>query len=404
MDSWNNALPIMPENLQPLTDDIRRWARELGFTRLGITDVDLAASETRLKEWLERGFAGEMEWMHRHGTRRSHPPELVPGTVRVISVAMDYLPESQQAMWRALDRMDTGYISRYALGQGLSQGDAKRLATLARPDPRGRGRIRLPAPSVTVPRSWEKPLAEKAGLGWIGKHTNLLSRDAGSWFFLGELYVNLPLPVDEPVSAHCGSCTACIDICPTRAIVAPWVLDARRCISYLTIELPGAIPEEFRTAIGNRVFGCDDCQLVCPWNRYARVTAETDFLARHPLHDRGLGELFSWDETTFLEPDRGIRHSTHRIHSLAAEHCRSAWQCAAQRFRDLHAAAPGSPSLVTGSRTRPLALERIRSAQTRPSRPASSRATRDAVAVLLFQTSTVNPASNCSRRACACAR
>ena len=294
----------MPENLQPLTDDIRRWARELGFTRLGITDVDLTAAETRLKEWLERGFAGEMEWMHRHGTRRSRPPELVPGTVRVISVAMDYLPESQQAMCRALDRMDTGYISRYALGRDYHKVMRKRLATLA-------GRIREAAgefgyrPFCDSAPVLEKPLAEKAGLGWIGKHTNLLSRDAGSWFFLGELYVNLPLPVDEPVSAHCGSCTACIDICPTRAIVAPWVLDARRCISYLTIELPGAIPEEFRPAIGNRVFGCDDCQLVCPWNRYARVTAETDFLARHPLHDRGLSELFSWDEATFLNRTEG---------------------------------------------------------------------------------------------------
>lgn len=294
----------MPHQLEPLVNDIRRWAHELGFTRVGIADTELTLTEERLARWIDRGYAGEMHWIARHGTRRTRPAELVTDTVRVISVAMDYLPEDQSACDAALARSDIGYVSRYALGRDYHKVIRGRLTRLAR-------RIREAAgefgyrPFCDSAPVMEKPLAAKAGLGWMGKHTNLLSRDAGSWFFLGELYVDLPLPVDAPVSGHCGSCTACIDICPTRAIVAPWVLDARRCISYLTIEHPGAIPVEFRPALGNRIYGCDDCQLVCPWNRYATIAAEPDFRIRRPLHDRQLVELFAWEEADFLRHTEG---------------------------------------------------------------------------------------------------
>ncbi len=294
----------MSQDFESLAHDIRRWALELGFTRIGIADTHLPDAERRLQQWLRRGYAGRMHWMHRHGTRRSRPSELIPDTLRVISVAMDYLPEPQQSIEQALTRSDIGYISRYALGRDYHKVMRKRLVKLAKRIRQSAGSLGY-RPFCDSAPVMEKPLAEKAGLGWIGKHTNLLSRDSGSWFFLGELYVNLPLPVDRPVSAHCGSCTACIDICPTRAIVAPWVLDARRCISYLTIELHGSIPEEFRSAIGNRIYGCDDCQLVCPWNRYAKITAEPDFLTRHPLHNQELTKLFYWDEATFLKHTEG---------------------------------------------------------------------------------------------------
>ena len=294
----------MTQALEPLVNNIRQWAADLGFTRFGIADTDLSVAEARLEDWLARRYHGEMEWMQRHGLRRSRPERLVANTLRVISVGIDYLPESQEHCWRALEDPEIGYISRYALGRDYHKVVRGRLTRLA-------GKIREVAgaygyrPFCDSAPVMEKPLAEKAGLGWIGKHTNLLSRDAGSWFFLGEIYVDLPLPVDSPVSDHCGNCTACIDICPTQAIVAPWQLDARRCISYLTIELPGSIPEEFRDAIGNRIYGCDDCQLICPWNRFARKTVEPDFLARHPLHDRTLTALFGWSEEAFLRETEG---------------------------------------------------------------------------------------------------
>ncbi len=295
---------MAPQALKKLADNIRLWAKELGFSRVGITDTDLSVAEFRLQKWLHLGYAGEMRWMSAHGTRRSRPADLFPGTVRVISVAIDYLPESQRDAEQALTRTEVGYISRYALGRDYHKVIRKRLSRLA-------ARIRQAGeefgyrPFCDSAPVMEKPLAEKSGLGWIGKHTNLLSTDAGSWFFLGELYVSLPLPVDQPATAHCGSCTACIDICPTRAIVAPWVLDARKCISYLTIELHGSIPETYRPAIGNRIYGCDDCQLVCPWNRYAKMTAEPDFLARNPLHNQSLVTFFSWDLSTFLRHTEG---------------------------------------------------------------------------------------------------
>ncbi len=287
-----------------LRNAIGAWSRELGFQQCGVSDIDLASAEARLREWLDRRFHGSMHYMERHGRKRSRPAELVPGTVRVIAVRMDYLPESQDSMKALLDHDSRAYVSRYALGRDYHKVLRSRLRTLAR---RIEGRVgefgyRVFVDSAPV---LEKPIAEKAGLGWIGKHTNLINRSEGSWFFLGELYTDLPLPVDTPESSHCGSCTACIDVCPTDAIVAPYTLDARRCISYLTIESKAAIPEPYRKPIGNRIYGCDDCQIVCPWNKFATRTTEPDFAPRHGLDDASLVDLFAWDEATWLEKTEG---------------------------------------------------------------------------------------------------
>lgn len=245
-----------------------------------------------------------MDYMQRHGSKRSRPAELVEGTVRVISVRMDYLPEAQEKSIGLLDDESRAYISRYALGRDYHKVLKGRLRALARriEDNIGEFGYRVFVDSAPV---LEKAIAEKSGLGWIGKHTNLIDRDSGSWFFLGELYTDLPLAVDEPEASHCGSCSACIDVCPTKAIVAPYSLDARRCISYLTIENKGPIPIEFRSSIGNRIYGCDDCQLFCPWNKFAKPTAETDFAPRHGLDDVELSELFSWNKATWLEKTEG---------------------------------------------------------------------------------------------------
>ncbi|MGZ8217811.1 tRNA epoxyqueuosine(34) reductase QueG [Methylomagnum sp.] len=287
-----------------LAAQIKTWGRELGFQQVGIADIDLTQAEGRLAEWLAAGFHGAMDYMARHGSKRSRPAELVPGTVRIISARLDYLPEGRPALREKLGDPGSAFISRYALGRDYHKLLRKRLQQLAEliereAGPNGHRVFTDSAPVL------EKALAEQAGLGWIGKHTNLINRHAGSFFFLGEIYTSLPLPVDEPVPNHCGSCAACLDICPTRAIVAPYRLDARRCISYLTIELRGAIPEEFRAALGNRIYGCDDCQLVCPWNRYAQLTEEADFLPRHGLDSAALIELFGWDEATFLRKTEG---------------------------------------------------------------------------------------------------
>ena len=280
------------------------WCRELGFSQVGISDVELATAESRLRDWLARRFHGSMHYMQRHGSKRSHPEELVPGTVRVVSVRMDYLTEPQESAIARLDHASAAYISRYALGRDYHKVLRGRLRELARRIEKRVGTFgyRVFVDSAPV---LEKALAEKAGLGWIGKHTNLIHRDEGSWFFLGELYTDLPLPVDMPETSHCGTCSACIDVCPTNAIVEPYVLDARRCISYLTIESNDPIPEEFRKAMGNRIYGCDDCQLFCPWNKFARLSAEPDFAPRHGLDDAQLVELFSWDEATFLDKTEG---------------------------------------------------------------------------------------------------
>ncbi len=301
--------PWTPDSLAA---QIKRWGQALGFQKVGIADTDLADHETHLMNWLEQGLHGEMEWMARHGTRRSRPEDLVPGTLRVISVRMDYLPEGTDDVLALLERPETGIVSRYALGRDYHKVLRKRLQTLATrlEETIGPFGYRVFVDSAPV---LEKALAEKAGLGWIGKHSNLLDRRAGSWFFLGELYTDLPLPVDAPVDNHCGDCTRCIDICPTGAIIAPYRVDARRCISYLTIELRTSIPESLRPLMGNRIYGCDDCQAVCPWNRFAQSTEEADFAPRNGLDAPQLRTLFAWEEDTFLartagSPIRRIGH------------------------------------------------------------------------------------------------
>ena len=281
-----------------LAAHIREWAYELGFQAVGISDTDLTVAESGLLEWLSLGWHGELDYMANHGTKRSRPEKLVPGTLRVISLRMNYLPPAARDSWQLLADGKRAYISRYALGRDYHKVVRNRLAKLA---DKIRAEIseyngRVFTDSAPV---MEVELARKAGLGWRGKHTLLLSREHGSWFFLGEIFLNLPLPIDIPQQEHCGSCSRCIDICPTRAIIEPYRLDARRCISYLTIELKGSIPLELRPLIGNRIYGCDDCQLVCPWNSFAQTTVEPDFAVRHGLDDVSLIELFKWEEEEF---------------------------------------------------------------------------------------------------------
>ena len=282
-----------------LAAQVKAWGRELGFQKVGIAAVELPEDERRLLDWIEAGHHGGMTYMARHGARRARPAEIVPGTLRVISARMDYWPGGADAA-TVLGDASMGYVSRYALGRDYHRVVRHRLARLADrlADAAGASGYRAFTDSGPV---LEKALARDAGLGWIGKHTNLLDRHDGSWFFLGEVFTDLPLPVDAPVTGHCGSCTACIEVCPTRAIVAPYRLDARRCISYLTIEHHGPIPDEFRAAIGNRIYGCDDCQLVCPWNRYAKTASEPGFQPRNGLDASRLTELFAWTEAEFEE-------------------------------------------------------------------------------------------------------
>jgi epoxyqueuosine reductase len=276
---------------------IRQWGRELGFDAIGFAGTALDAAEAELATWLEAGFHGEMDYMASHGTKRSRPDELVPGTVSVITARMNYLPQAAP-METVLADGTRAAISRYALGRDYHKLLRARLQRLAERiaaeiGPFGHRVFTDSAPVLEV------ALASISGLGWRGKHTLLLTREAGSTFFLGEIYTDLPLPVDAPQAEHCGSCRACLDICPTQAIVAPYTVDARRCISYLTIELKGSIPVELRPLVGNRIYGCDDCQLACPWNRYARRTVEADFAVRHGLDSAGLVELFAWTEAEF---------------------------------------------------------------------------------------------------------
>ncbi len=298
------ADPHGDTDMTALKSEVIAWCGELGFQQAGIADIDLRLAEGRLTDWLKSKYHGSMDYMERHGSKRSRPEELVPGTLRVISVRMDYLPETQDAAKQLLDDGSSAYISRYALGRDYHKVLRGRLRALARriEEKTGKFGYRVFVDSAPV---LEKPLAEKAGIGWVGKHTNLIDRDTGSWFFLGELYTDLPLPVDKPEESHCGTCVACIDVCPTKAIIAPYLLDARRCISYLTIENKDAIPVEFRKDIGNRIYGCDDCQLFCPWNKFAKPTAERDFAPRHGLDTAQLTDLFSWNEETWLEKTEG---------------------------------------------------------------------------------------------------
>ena len=338
--------------LADLAVAIRRWGEELGFQAIAITDTELTEAEQALQSWLAAGRHGAMEYMARHGSKRSRPAELVPGTVRVISARMDYLPGPQGHARSVLENPQIAYISRYALGRDYHKVMRRRLQKLADRIAEAIGPFghRVFVDSAPV---LEKPLAAKAGLGWTGKHTLLLSRDAGSWFFLGEIYVDLPLPADAPTGAHCGDCRACLDACPTGAIIAPYGVDARRCISYLTIELPGSIPETLRPLLGNRIYGCDDCQLACPWNRFARPTEEGDYLPRHGLDAAELIALFAWDEAQFLRLTEGTP-----LRRLGHER----W------LRNIAVAlgnAPASPTVVAALKSRrdhssPLVREHVR--------------------------------------------
>jgi len=290
---------------------VRELAREFGFQRCGIAGIELGEDEAHLRDWLAQGLYGSMDWMARHGDLRARPHELHPGTVRVISVGLDYGRDSDEA-WATLDDAERAYVARYALGRDYHKLMRQRLQRLADRIAEVVGPFghRVFVDSAPV---LERALARNAGLGWIGKHTCLIDKDGGSFFFLGEIYVDLPLPVDVPASAHCGTCRRCIDVCPTQAIVAPYRLDARRCIAYLTIEHEGAIPEDLRAPIGNRIFGCDDCQLVCPWNKFAQRTDEPDFRVRNDLDKATLLDLFAWSEEEFLQRTEGsaIRRSGH---------------------------------------------------------------------------------------------
>jgi epoxyqueuosine reductase len=317
---------------------IRQWGRELGFDAVGFADTTLDAAEAELQAWLAAGFHGEMDYMASHGTKRSRPAELVTGTVSVIAARMNYLPQAVPMETVLADGMRAA-ISRYALGRDYHKLLRARLQKLAERIATEIGPFGHRVFTDSAPVQ-EVALAEKSGLGWRGKHTLLLTREAGSYFFLGEIYTDLPLPADGPQAEHCGSCRACLDVCPTQAIVAPYTVDARRCISYLTIELKGAIPEELRPLIGNRIYGCDDCQLACPWNRFARRTVETDFAVRHGLDSASLVELFAWAEEEFR-----ARLAGSAIHRIGHER----W------LRNIAVAlgnAPGSPEVIAALASR----------------------------------------------------
>ena len=299
-----------PFDLNEVKRELASGAAALGFAAIGVASIEIPEDERHLLRWLDEGFHGEMDYMERHGVMRSRPQQLAPGTVRVVSARMDYWPAGARDAEEVLADPAAGYVSRYAVGRDYHKILRRALATLAQQLQARIGPFGYRVCVDSAPEH-EKALARNAGLGWIGKHTNLIARDAGSYFFLGEILTDLALPVDAPASAHCGTCEACIPACPTGAIVAPYQLDARRCISYLTIEHHSAIPVELRPAIGNRIFGCDDCQLVCPWNKFARAAAHPDFKVRHNLDGTALTELFRWTAEEFEERTRGS--AIHRL-------------------------------------------------------------------------------------------
>ena len=311
-ESIPTSAPSAPE-LAALRADIARWARELGFAQVGVSGVQLGQAEARLLEWLGRGWQGDMDYLARHGTLRSRPAELVPGTVTVICARLDYFPGQAREAWSVLGDGALGYVSRYALGRDYHKVMRTKLQALADRIAAASGPFGYRVFSDSAP-VMEVELATRAGLGWRGKHTLVLTREGGSWFFLGEIYTDLPLPVDRPQTDHCGVCQRCIDVCPTQAIVAPYQLDARRCISYLTIEHKGSIPVALRPLIGNRIYGCDDCQLVCPWNKFARTAEVPDFGVRNGLDAAQLAQLFGWSEAQFLRRMQGsaIRRIGHQ--------------------------------------------------------------------------------------------
>jgi epoxyqueuosine reductase len=341
-------MPVSDDDLTTLARKIKAWGRELGFAQIGIADCDLARAEAGLQAWLDAGHHGEMDYMAAHGMKRARPAELLPGTVRVITARMNYLPQGAADDWRereAVHGADTraAAISIYARGRDYHKVLRARLQQLAARIEAEIGAFGYRAFTDSAP-VMEVELAEKSGIGWRGKHTLLLDRDGGSMFFLGELYTDLPLPVDAPATRHCGSCNACIDACPTQAILGPYRLDARRCISYLTIELKDSIPHELRPLIGNRVYGCDDCQLVCPWNKYAQRATLPDFEVRNGLDSADMVSLFAWSEEEFnrrLEgsPIRRIGHERW-LRNLAVG------------LGNAAATAPGDPDIVAALRAR----------------------------------------------------
>ena len=296
--------PTEPVDFQQLSQQIKAWGMALGFQQIGISDTVLDDAEQHLQNWLAQNRHGDMQYMAAHGLKRSRPALLNPGTVSIISARMDYLPENPTHSKALLESTTQAFVSRYALGRDYHKLLRNRLQKLADKITETIGPFGYRAFVDSAP-VLEKAIAEKAGLGWIGKHSNVINRKAGSWFFLGEIYTDLPLPADSAASNHCGQCQACLTICPTQAIVAPYQVDARRCVSYLTIELHGSIPVEFRPLLGNRIYGCDDCQLICPWNRFAKLSAEADFRPRHRLDNSSLLELFNWSESEFLQKTEG---------------------------------------------------------------------------------------------------
>jgi epoxyqueuosine reductase len=309
MNTAESRLTNHESRFAALARDIKRWGVELGFQQVGIADCEMDEAETRLLDWLGRGYHGEMDYMARHGVKRARPAELVPGTVRVIAARMNCNPPAR-ASEEVMKDGTKAFIARYTLGRDYHKIMRGRLQKLADRIQKSVGVFRYRVFTDSAP-VMEVELAQKAGLGWRGKHTLLLNREAGSFFVLGEIYTDMPLPTDSVPENHCGTCQNCIDVCPTGAIVGPYQLDARRCIAYLTVELKGSIPEELRPLIGNRVFGCDDCQLACPWNRFAQATPEEDFRVRHGLDDAVLVELFGWSEAQFHERMAGS--AIHRI-------------------------------------------------------------------------------------------
>lgn len=303
---------LSTSEISTLASQIKNWGKELGFDQVGITNTNLDKHETHLMNWLRAGFHGKMKYMSKHGLKRSQPNKLIPGTTRIISTRINYQAPNAKNEEDVLNNKNQAYISRYALGRDYHKVIRNRLQKLAKRIEINYGPFGYRAFVDSAP-VLEKALAEKAGLGWIGKHTNLINKECGSWFFLGEIYTNLPLPIDEPLEEHCGNCSTCIDICPTQAIVGPYKLDARRCISYHTIELKDSIPIEFRKAMGNRIYGCDDCQLYCPWNRFEKKSKLGDFAVRNNFDAPELVELFSWTEQEYLKNTKGsaIRRITY---------------------------------------------------------------------------------------------
>ncbi len=300
----STSFHVSPESLDTLTSNIKEWAKEFGFAEAKITGIDHSHHQEHFDKWIAQGYQGTMSYLENHGDMRFKADLLHPGTRRIISLRMHYLPQSVETV-RLLKTSEKAYIARYALGRDYHKLIRKRLTQLAKriQEHIGDHGYRAFVDSAPI---LERQVAESAGMGWVGKNTLLLTPKAGSWFLLGEIFTNLPLPIDPPQQTkHCGSCSACLDLCPTNAFVEPWVLDARKCISYLTIEYDGIIPEELRPKMGNRIFGCDDCQLVCPWTKYVNYTQEDDFQPRHNLDSADLTELFLWDEESFLKKTEG---------------------------------------------------------------------------------------------------